>query len=589
MPTLRPVPLLTALLALALFAGVLGGCAAQRHTKHGQAALLADDPVAARHHFRRALEHDARLAEAPEFAEDFRVAKRDAAVVEGDRALRQNKPTSAIERYGAALRLEPDWPAAAAGLAAAHRDAADACHALALRAADVGDLSAAQDHLETALKHVPGHGRAAAALASLDAPAAAHPASYRQALENRAARAWDEALKNIRLTVSAHPDFLPARAALPDTLDDAARDHLARGRAALAEGRFNDAEATLLRVLDYRPEHPQLDPALGAVDLARGDADLAAGLPGAALVWYRQAQRRFDDHPDGHAARVGVRTATQTIYDRHRLDIHPVAQADGDDLADELTARVRDRLRQRDAAALRLGPAGEAVPIAVGRLDLPAPAVRTERRRHAYDVEFDVPNPEIPRLKHELHEVERCLWDLRSRESRLCARYEHLKHHDPHAAQRLYHELHRVRGDIHDAQRKQRRLTRELRDAPAFVTEVRTEYWPYTVEHHTRTVRLTASATPADTPRVRADAELTDGDATVLDARPDLGLDEDPLQLETDATLRERLLDRAADRIAGALVDRRVAALRAEAAALKTSDPVASREAGIAADVLRRR
>ena len=86
------------------------------------------------------------------------------------------------------------------------------------------------------------------------------------------------------------------------------------------------------------------------------------------------------------------------------------------------------------------------------------------------------------------------------------------------------------------------------------------------------------------TPRV------IDGDTTLSPARPDLGLPEDPLVLLTDAELEDELLSTTADRLAQelsrALVQPRVDALLAEASRLQPSDPIAAREARVAAEIL---
>ncbi|MEM7625994.1 MAG: hypothetical protein AAF333_10230 [Planctomycetota bacterium] len=588
MKTLRSKIVLTALLTLALTI-VLGGCAAQRHLKHAEAALLADDPVSARHHFRRALEHDSKLADKPEFAEDFRVAKRDAAVVEGERALRDRQPWDAIERFEVALRLEPEWSSAVDGLVRAHQDAADQRHASALAAADAGDLPAARAALDDALQHVPDHPRANAALVSLTLAEDRQPEPFRQASRSLSQRDWDAGLAALRRSISSVPDFLPARAVLPAALDDAAQDHLDRGRSALAAGQFDDADAALRRVSDYRPEHPELDPALGAVHLARADADFAADRTGAAWVEYRKAEHRLAGHPDRDAARAGAQRAADLIRDRHRLSIAVTAQ-DDDRRSEALADRVRRRLARNKSAALRLDQGGEQVLLTIDRLSLPAHAVRTEHRQHAYDVEFDVPNPEVANLQHELSNVGGCLHDLRRREARLCVRYEHLQHHDPVAAQAFYPKLHRVRCDIEDAERKNRRLHRKLRHTSTLITAVRTEHWPYTVEHHKRTAKLDASVELIDLPAVHAKVRIEDTDTVIHNARPDLGLAEDPLRLRTDADLRDELIGCAADtlakRIAAELVDRRVASLRDEARSLQTVDPIAARESRVAADLL---
>ena len=271
---LKPRPILSWLPVLASCV-LLVGCAAQRHMERGEAALIANDSVNARHHFARALEHNPKLARDPKFAEIYRVARRDAAVVDGERALRQRRPLDAIACFNQAMSHHPDWSAAVSGLDRAHADAADDYYQGALAAADDADLDRARGQLRLALEHVAEHADANRAWASLSLTADRQPAVYRQAQADRAKLAWDDALRSYRQAVADDPRFLPARAAIEPTLNDAAADMLHRAETALRGNRFDDAEAQTLRTIDYRPDHPELPTALARIDLARGEHALA--------------------------------------------------------------------------------------------------------------------------------------------------------------------------------------------------------------------------------------------------------------------------------------------------------------------------
>lgn len=572
------------------------GCAAKRHVNAGQAALLANDPITARHHFTRALEHEAGLARKDGFVEAYRVARRDAAVVEGKRAIERQEPGKAIERFETSLKYHTDWEPAVAGLAQAHADAADDEHQRARQAADRGELSIARGHLENALAHQPDHPGATLALASLTLPPEQQPTQYREALSNLSQDdGWDAALTLLRRSIASHPDFLPARAAVPSTLDAAARDMLDRGAALLSEQRFDEAEAVLLRTLDYRPKHAELEPALGRVDLARGDADLANERPGSALLWYRRSAA----HAKHTAADRGIASATGRLRDLHRVSLQLIPQSSSRfDLAEDLVARTTRHLTRRDAAALSVADHGRPVRVTLRSLDLPPVTVHDESLLHPYDVEYEVPNPDRPHLEHEVYRIGVCIDDLCRRETRLERRHHHLHlQHSygpscgcPHEVHRVHRQLASVRRELRNARSDHRRASHRLYAAPHFVTRVRTEYWPYVRSNHVRTATLAVDFAIGDEPPQPIEVRLTDSDTTISPARPDLGLYEDPLNLHSDTELQNTLLDDAARRLTRQLthqlVKQRVDQLKDRTQKLRDTDPTAAREAHVAAAVL---
>ncbi|MEM6460001.1 MAG: hypothetical protein AAF710_11495, partial [Planctomycetota bacterium] len=543
------------------------------------------------------------LAGKPGFAEDYRLARRDAAVLEAEAAMRRGEPERAVERYGAALRFEPGLTVAADGIRQAKHAAADAAHRAAQDHADRGDLDAARERLEHALGHVPEHPAATAARRSLSLPLNESPPPHRRAVAAAGAGAWDDALAGYRDAVVAAPDFLPARAAIPATLDAAAEDFLARGQTVREAGRLDDAEAALTRVLDYRPKHPALEAERGRVDLARGDRHLADDRPGAAWVAYRDALDHAERTPKlgRDAAQRGIAAAVGEVRDRHRVTLRVLPATGGSaDLNEPLAERVRGRLAADAAAALALGPGGRAVTIDAFALDLPPATAHRAERSHPYTVKIDVPNPELPRLQHEIARVDHCIDDLLCDLRRLEHRHAYLHRlhtgepgcgytQELHAVNR---KLRRIRRELRDARADHRRLTRRLVHEPTFVTKRQTRHWPFTLVTHRRRANLKAIAgfdnAANELPPVVA--EVTETDTSIEGARPDLGLSADPLELPDDPETVNDLLDLAARelsrQIARDVSKRRDAALASEAKRLAESDPAAAREAEIARRIL---
>lgn len=584
-----------ALLSLLVTLILSTGCAAQRDLNRGHAAMVAGDPVAARQHFTRALEKESGLAHKRDFAEAYRIVRRDAAVVEGERAIDREEPRKAIERFEQALGYHRGWPAAVAGLDRAHADAADRDYQQALEAADRNELDAARAHLEEALGHRPDHADANAAMTSLTQPPPKPPAAYIEALGDVDTKDWDAALAAMRQTVASVPTFLPARAAIPVTLDAAAEQMLDRGQALADLQKFDEAEAMLRRTLDYRPQHAGFEPALGRVDLARADGALIAGQPGAALLWYRRAS----EHESTPSAEAGINATTRQIRDAHRLALNLQPESDTyPGPAAELSDRVQQRLTQRESVALDFTPEGRPITLELQSLSLPPIYIRDEPRQHAYDVEYDVPNPDRPHLEYEVSRLDRCIRDLDHRYSRLERQHQSLYFQHSfgpscgcgHQVHFIHRQLDSVRHDLRGARSDYRSVSYRLSREPHFITRIRKEYWPYTLSTHQRTATLSAAYALPNQPSRSVVASVSDSDTTVYGARPDLGLRENPLDLQTDDELQNELLGRAANRIAHdlaeVLVEQRVDQLNTLGNELKSSDPAAAREARVAAAVL---
>ena len=127
--------------------------------------------------------------------------------------------------------------------------------------------------------------------------------------------------------------------------------------------------------------------------------------------------------------------------------------------------------------------------------------------------------------------------------------------------------------------RRQERIVRELEDrfrrAPSIVTQGLPAEWRYVVHHHVKTGTAeaniqtqhgpTRTVTHTDTITRTARHE----DTTVDNANPEIGVDEDPLELPTDGSVRRVLVDEAAaeaaSKLVHALVDARAKELKARA------------------------
>ncbi len=624
---------------------LLGGCAVQRQVDRGRAALDRDDPVAARYYLKDAVQMDPSLKRSRSFARDYDRARVGAAVVEGREALEDGQPRTALDAFESAVRISPDDAAARRGLAEARDQVAGDRFAAALRKADVGDLDASRGALQEALRLDPDHAAAQEALDSLDQPEAAQPPAYREAVAAAEAGRWDAAVSGLSLVVAERPRFLPARAALPRVLDDAADATADRAEAALAAGELDAAEAAFERVGRYRSDHPAVDDGLARVHLARAQQLEQDDRPGAALLAYREVLER---RPSADAAEAVARLRN-TVRDRYALavDLQPADGADDDTQA--LVRRTRSELQRRAAPGLRVAgnadaaPDAQAVTLAVNTLDPGQPTVTTERQQQPYDVAFQVPNPDIERLESRASRLQSLIFDLQRRSYYYRPTvtygigygvgtgygYGHRRGYGYRGFGGFNFGNDRFRGygrlgfggsygygyrggygygrglglgvtytntyRYNDDYRELRQARDAYEDtldaldrAPDYVTQTRTEFHPFVLKRHQRTGRIEAAATVADGPRLTVTEGHTATDTSVPEPRPELGLEADPETLASDDEMKGILLDEAAatlaQRLSRTLIQERVAELRL--GATEATDPAAATESRVAAAVL---
>ncbi len=581
------------LLVLAVFfVFFVPGCAADRHLKRGHAALAAGDAPSAQHHFERALHHREKLADDGVFLEELRVATRDAEITRGRVAMAKRQWSAAAAHFDLALEQEPGFVLAAEQRAVAGRNAAPGLYDAAVQRADLNDLPAARRFLDEALHMDPQHAPARAARRSLDAPFPDNANEQRAAALADEGR-WSEAVALLAGVVRDEPDRLPARAALHATHGRAADDLVRQGRAALEVGDPDLAERRFRAATDFRPGDHRVRVGLRDADVLRGDRHLAEGLPGAAFLAYRRAAAvRADDT----AIQSALKGAADELRRRFAGAVNVVAHATADTPhhgthADVLARHVLRELPDATGGwvyADAQADAAQTTTLTLDTLEVVRRAPVISEERHAYTVEYAVPNPRLPGLRAELHRIQVCIADLADDEHRAIGRLRWARQRgDDHACSTLERRLRRIRRDLHDARVQRARLSEAIRCEPAEIIKTRTEHWPYVLETHTQTGTIAGTWRRGDGPAEPFDGTFTQSDATIPDPAPAVGLHPDPLVLDDEDAVHDTLLGRAAtelaQRIAEAERPDHARALQDQADRVRDTDETQSRELEIAA------
>ena len=202
---------------------------------------------------------------------------------------RQGKVTEAIERYQAALRLNPNY--------------ADAHNSVGAALANQGKVAEAIEHYQTALRLRPdfaeAHGNLGAALAQQGMLAEAND-HYRQALQIKPDYAdahgnWGNALARQGKLAEANEHYRQALQIKPDYADA----HFNWGNALARQGELAEAIAHYQQALQIEPDSAQAHTNWGNVLAQQGKLDEA-------IAHYQQA---LQIRPDHAAARANLHEA----------------------------------------------------------------------------------------------------------------------------------------------------------------------------------------------------------------------------------------------------------------------------------------
>ena len=197
----------------------------------------------------------------------------------------------------------------------------------------------------------------------------------------------------------AHPGALEV---LEKVRHQAAAERAKTGKEALDRGEVAAACAALRQAVRYEPESASARALLAAVCLRQAASAEQAGRWGNALLWYMEAI----DNEAAPEAVNGMAAATRKIAERVAFRL--ALKVEGPAGEAEATEALRSALLVAMVAegpdfvavvpSAPGAPAAYAASVALRELTASEKLARTERKRHAFTIRREVPNPEIPRL-----------------------------------------------------------------------------------------------------------------------------------------------------------------------------------------------
>jgi len=473
----------------------------------------------------------------------------------------------ASEALDGVIRRNPSHVNARLARSAAQKQIGEAnrAHARGTSALNEKKLGEAIEQFNAALDIWPNHRSAQANLAEANQQLAEVDALADAAARHRAAEQWDSALADLGRALAIYPQHPRSNQLLRQTKQDAADAYVADGRARLAGGDLNAAEASFERARAYLPSHAAIGPGLADVAIKRGELAERHGVLGIALLWYDHAAALHGSASNRAAAarvksamfaQIAFRLSTETRTGRN------AAPGDAEDIERRTAAAIdRDRPAFIELAA-GAKPADYHAEVTVASFSIREVLKQSERRRHHYIEVVKAPNPAIPHLRKKLHYAQA---ELR----RLQRYYDSLGHHHSHG----HHLDDKDKHDAHERKRRRAkraldhqrrevgRIAYELECAPAYVDQQHDAYVAYTLSTYEKQGETTAALRFIDpvADKVLKSLDVSksalDRDTTIDRPAPELGLQPDDLQLVSDRTMAADLVRNAGDELAAQIID----------------------------------
>ncbi len=536
----------------------------------------------------------------------------DKVYVESKIFIKQKSWFKAIEGFTTASKLDPNHlPARVATHLAVEALKLSTAHLKkGQRFIKTGQLNEAIDQFKLSMKVWPANQEAIELLIDTQTEHTRAQRSYDRAVAAAKARQWDKAIIAVNQCIGIYPFYPNSGRFLKQIKLDAAVEHVTAGRQHLNAGRLDEAKARFEQAFKYAVRYAPAVDGLAGIAIQRGKKAQAAGQLGLAMLWYRVAR----DSVPGQKYNQQFAEARRSVEDQVKFAIL-IKEADSQDSADsaEFGRSIGSQLlaekppfievRQTTEAKDKAPPVLYVLDGQVTKLDCVSEKTRTENAYHAYTIYQDVLNPRITQLRYAM--------DLASRELKSLAKpYQHYD-----AACKSAHYRHRIEDGgqtTYDplvcrkarylaariAYLRKRTLEMEtaLRGEPGRVKQPIATSWPYQIEHHEKICQISAEIEIAENSGRHLDAFSLSKrriyrDQVISNANPDVGLDEDPLDIPTDAKARKAIMDAVAkDGIGHVLIkvlEHRAMALNRQARKLEDQgDTDKARELNIQAAIL---
>lgn len=522
------------------------GCAARKHMKQADAAALAGRPAEAAQQYELALAAKPELGQDPEFIAKLRRARAEAHYEKGMSLQRDHSYAAAEEAYRKAIEADATFEPPTGALRNLGPAAATWHMKQATLRRDAGDLDAAIDLLQSAVQWDNTNAAAAAQLQStidLRAKRRAEADRLLAAANAAASRdAWDEALRQTEAAAALLPMDQTLKSRVAQVKSDATDHYLAAAAARRNAGQFDAADQALVQAAAYGQGDDRVQRALSDVDIARAEAAKQGGYLGAAYQHYTAAAAHLPGSADRRAAE-----ARAAVLRQHAIAVNITA----DDA--ELAAATRARLDRKAGDLFSSANAhGAMVTLSILHFDIDQQHVGSRSASHTHTVMETAPNPRIPALTAELDATRHDLHNLRRRfaiSCRHCGGRGYGIHPETHAhihcdrcrrTGRLHWRI--TESQIRSLDRQADRLHRQLLHEPPTVQVPVQAAWPYTVHTYRKTGDVRAQVKVDGRAPVVVKRSYNHTDTSIDDANPTIGLPANPLEMPTDAQVRDILI-----------------------------------------------
>lgn len=448
---------------------------------------------------------------------------------------------------------------------------------------------------------------AASLLADVEADLAAVEQNLAQAEQLAAKEQYDDALALVKEARDLAPHQSAALRLQEQLIDRAAAACVRQAQTALEQAKLGEARQLYRRALTIKPSYEPARRGLASADAAAARQAARADRPGEAWLWYYRANQQLQDAPYASEQQVLARQVQAATAMPAVLQVSPGPGQLAVPTA-HLEAAMQSRLTQLPPV-INLQPAPSAerqrltITASLRQSESERQLLRNEARTHPYTVEEQVPNPELPRLQFRLTQAERELERLKRDYERRCrhcdgsgqltcptchgtntitcttcngsgklaggAACRHCRG-DGNVTCRQCRDgrlrCRRCQGTGRDTQVTPHQIRRQEREvaraqeaydqAPSTTSQPKTAYWPYRLKTYQRASNLAVHLQildHRDPRRPRIDTlypfERTHQDTTVDNPNPEIGLPINLLDLPSEATARDQLIDEAAEHL----------------------------------------
>ena len=238
---------------------------------------------------------------------------------------------------------------------------------------------------------------------------------------------WLKAIAQARAALDIFPFHGDAIAVLEKANHEMARIHTAAGQAFLTEQNPVRAEAAFLQALTFVPDAADAHQGLARIYYDRGLAAQENQLWGNALLWFADAVGHYQQQDyQLHLAAMRDKVTHRISYDLavQVSDAGGILSPDSSSLESKLLYLMSNQ----KPAYLSLVTLQEGSPapsyhasLTLANFDVYSQIVRTEHRIHRYTIYQEVPNPELPGVRHNLASAALELQHLRRQANQPCS------------------------------------------------------------------------------------------------------------------------------------------------------------------------